>query len=113
EPPGPALARDQSHSRPALRLGLGQATALKVAVLRPAHLLACRQVQPELQAADPLGADLRHLLVQDAAPRRHPLDVAGPDRPLVAERVPMLHFTRADDRDRLDPAMRMVGKPGL
>ena len=98
-PPSPAITRIRAP--PSVSVSVRR-LALQVAVLRPAHLLARRQVQPELQPADALGADLRHLLVQDAAARRHPLDVAGPDRPLVAQRVAVPHLALADDRDRLD-----------
>src|SRR5581483_1401705 len=72
-----------------------------------------RQVEPQLEPGDPLRPDLRHLLVQDAAPGGHPLDVAGADRPPVAERVAVPHLAAAHDRDRLDAAVRMVRESRL
>jgi hypothetical protein len=51
---------------------------------------------------------LRHLLVDDAAPRRHPLDITGGDGAAVAEAVAVLDASRQDVRDGLDPA---VGVP--
>ncbi len=49
----------------------------------------------------------RHLLVNDAAPRRHPLDVAGGDGAAIAHAVAMLHGSRQHVRDGLDPAVRV------
>ena len=45
--------------------------------------------------------------MDDAAPRRHPLDVAGRDGAAVAHAVAVLHGSGEDVRDGLDPAMRM------
>src|SRR5207249_404981 len=56
---------------------------------------------------------LWHLLVEDTAAGRHPLDVAGADRALVTERVSVLHLALPDDRDGFDPAVRMVRKARL
>ena len=53
----------------------------------------------------------RHLLMNDAAPRRHPLHVAGSDRALIAHAVAVLHGSRQDVSDGLDPAVRVPGKP--
>ena len=50
---------------------------------------------------------LRHLLVNDAAPGGHPLDVAGADGAAVAHAVAVLHRSRQDVGDRLDSAVRM------
>src|SRR5262249_57047714 len=95
------------------RLRLGESIALEVAVLRTAHLVARGQVQPELQAGDALGPHLGHLLVEDAAARRHPLDVAGANRALVPERVTVLDLALAHDRDRLDASVRVIRKARL
>ena len=53
---------------------------------------------------------LGHLLVQNAAARRHPLHVAGGHLALVAQAVAVLDRTGQHIGDRLDPAMRMPGK---
>src|SRR5262249_44043075 len=50
---------------------------------------------------------LRHLLMDDAASGRHPLDVAGRNRAAVAKTVTMLDGPREDVRDRFNAAMRM------
>jgi hypothetical protein len=50
---------------------------------------------------------LRHLLVDDAAPRRHPLDIAGADGAAVPEAVAVLDGSREDVSDGLDPAVGM------
>jgi hypothetical protein len=55
---------------------------------------------------------LRHFLVQNAAPRRHPLDVAGTERALVAQAVPVLHRARQNIGNRFDAAVRVPGKAG-
>src|SRR5204863_7712923 len=49
-----------------------------------------------------LGPDLRHLLVEDAAARGHPLNVTGPDAAAVSERILVLYLPFPDNRDRLD-----------
>src|ERR1700682_5066240 len=54
---------------------------------------------------------LGHLLVNDPAARRHPLDVACRDRSLVTHAVAVLHRSREHIRNRLDPAVRMPWKP--
>ena len=118
-PPGPTSSPPAASpaitrtSRPVAARRLDETVAGEIAILRPRHLLARRQVEPELQARDALGAHLRHLLVHDAAARRHPLDVAGADGALVAERVAVAHFALPDQRHGLDAAVRVIGEPGL
>ena len=48
--------------------------------------------------------------MDDAAARRHPLDVAGGDGAAVAHAVAVLDGSGEDVRDGLDPAMGMPGK---
>ncbi len=50
----------------------------------------------------------RHLLMNDAAPRRHPLHLPGSDRAVVAHAVAVLHGPRQDVSNGFDPA---VGVP--
>jgi hypothetical protein len=50
--------------------------------------------------------------VEDAAAGRHPLDVAGADASLMAERVAVAHLTLAHERHGLDPAVRVIGEAG-
>src|SRR6185295_4214868 len=49
----------------------------------------------------------RHLLVEDAAARRHPLDIAGGNDATVAHTVAMLDSAGEDIGDGFDAAMRM------
>ena len=51
-----------------------------------------------------------HLLMDDAAPGRHPLNVAGCDGALVAHAVAMIDGSGQHVRNGLDAAMRMPGK---
>src|SRR3979411_535733 len=46
----------------------------------------------------------RHLLMDDAAARRHPLNVAGRDGTAVTHAIAMLNSSRQDIRDGFDPA---------
>ena len=54
----------------------------------------------------------RHLLVQDAAARRHPLHVAGAEAALVAQAVAVRHRARQHIRDGFDTAMRVPRETG-
>ena len=55
---------------------------------------------------------LRHLLVEDAAPRRHPLHIAGAEAALIAEAVGVRDVAGEDVGDRLDAAVRMPREAG-
>ena len=55
---------------------------------------------------------LRHLLVDDAAPRCHPLDVAGGDGALVPHAIAVFDGSREHVGDGLDPAVGVPRKPG-
>ena len=55
----------------------------------------------------PLRIALRHLLVHDAAARRHPLHVARAEAAAIAEAVAVIDRAGQDVGDRLDAAMRM------
>ncbi len=54
---------------------------------------------------------LRHLLVDDALPRSHPLHVARPDYTAVAEAVAVFDCPGEHVGDRLDATVRMPGEP--
>jgi len=58
----------------------------------------------------PGGIAARHLLVQDARPGGHPLDVAGPEHAGIAKAVAMRDLALEDVGDRLDAAMRAPRK---
>ncbi len=51
-----------------------------------------------------------HLLMDDAAAGRHPLDVSRGDYPPVAHAVAVFHFPRQDIGDGFDPPVRMPGE---
>jgi len=51
-----------------------------------------------------------HLLVDDPAPRRHPLHVAGADSAVVPHAVAVFHGPSEHVGDGLDPAVRMPRK---
>src|SRR5262245_60062233 len=55
---------------------------------------------------------LRHLLMEDAAAGRHPLDVTRAEAAAVAKAVAVLDVAGEYVGDRFDPAMRMPRKPG-
>src|SRR2546425_138005 len=113
EPPAGRLTGDDPNLRSPIQHWLRQAIRLQVAILRPRHLFASGQVEPELQTGDSLGTDLRHFFVHDAAPRCHPLNVTRADRPTMPQRVFVPYFSFPDDRDRLDPAVRVIWEARL
>src|SRR5919109_3978179 len=53
----------------------------------------------------------RHLLMNDSAPRRHPLHVPGADDTAVAHAVAMRHGSGQHISDGLDSTVRMPRKP--
>ena len=55
---------------------------------------------------------LRHLLVNDATARCHPLHIAGTDDAAVAHAVAMRHGPRQHVSDRLDSPVRMPREAG-
>src|SRR5439155_5639952 len=72
------------------------------------------QVHPDLEAvhAAPPLADVarRHLGVHDTAPGGHPLHVAGGDHAPVSRGVLVLELALQHVRDRLESAVRMIGR---
>src|SRR5690349_851875 len=60
----------------------------------------------------PISIPFRHLLVDDPAPRRHPLDVAGADDAAMAQAVAMFDGPGKDVSDRLNASMRVPRKTG-
>src|SRR6267378_2339871 len=54
----------------------------------------------------------RHLLMNDASPGGHPLDVAGRDSTVVAHAIAVLHGSRQDVCDGLDSAVRVPRESG-
>src|SRR5262245_54468265 len=109
----PEVADDHTHPRPVIINDLGNVAGGDVLVARPGHLQRRREIRPELKAVHAAAlVALRHLLVQDAAARSHPLHVARAERPAVAEAVTVRHLAREHVGDRLDAAVRMPRKAG-
>ena len=92
-------------------------------VLVPEHrevrldeLVLAREVQPDLEELDGVGLALleerEHLGVDDPSARGQPLDVAAPEARRGAERVGVIDVAAARDRDRLEPAVRVLREPG-
>ncbi len=107
---GCAVAGD-AVDRPAVTRFVRDLVFLQSDVARLGHLQPRRQVDPELQdlerAAAPQELLRRELRVFDAAPGRHPLHAARTDDALVAGAVAMRERPVEDERDRLEPAVRM------
>src|SRR5512140_672987 len=102
---------DDLHLRAALRGDFRDLAALHVPVPRVHHLVGGGQVGPELESTHAsLCISFGHLLVDDAASRSHPLDVARCDDTPVPHAVPVLHIPLENVGDRLDPAVRVPGE---
>ena len=107
----PEFPADYAHVRPVVIRDGWDVAGGDVLVARRGHLQRRGQVRPQLEAVHPpLRIPLRHLLVDDAAARGHPLHVAGAQRAGVAEAVAVRDFAGEHVGDRLDAAMRMPRK---
>src|SRR5262249_26541012 len=95
------------------RRRLGDAPGRDLLVARRHHLVARRQVDPDLEAVDApallLDPPRRHLGVDDARAGRHPLHVAGAERGAVPGGVLVLALAVEEVGHGLEPAVRMVG----
>jgi hypothetical protein len=70
-----------------------------------------RKVRPELESRhDPFPITLRHLLMDDAASRGHPLHVTRADDASVPKAVSMFYLALEDIGNRLDASMGMPRK---
>jgi len=109
--PAPEAAAHHAHARAVVVGHLGNVGRGDVLVARRGHLERRGQVGPELEAVHTAGrVALRHLLVKDAAARRHPLDVARAERARVPQAVTMHHGAGEHVSDRLDAAVRVPGE---
>ena len=85
---------------------------LHLLVTRRRHFEGRRKVRPQLEAMHPARrVTLRHFLMDDAAPRRHPLDVASRDSAVVTHAIAMLHGSGEHVRDGLDPPVGVPREP--
>src|SRR4051812_40228453 len=82
--------------------------------MRRSHLVALRQVHPELksmeQAAVAHNVGAWHFRVDQSGSGGHPLDISGAEDTVIPARVAMLHLSRQKVRDGLKAAMGMVGE---
>src|SRR5437016_4631022 len=53
---------------------------------------------------------LRHFLMNDPASRRHPLHITAGNSTAISHAIAVLHGSREDVRNGLDPAVRMPRK---
>ena len=97
---------------PSSSITSGMSRGFHLLVAGARHLERRRQVRPQLESVHAARrVALRHLLMDDAAARRHPLDVAGGE-PAVAHAVAVFDAAGEHVGDGLDAAVRMPGKPG-
>src|SRR6266550_2404580 len=109
----PEIARHDARAGAVVVYDLRDFLGMNVLIARIGHLEAARQIRPQLKAVHPAAlVALRHLLVQNAAARGHPLHVAGTHAAAVAQAVAVLDTTAQHVGDRLDAAMRMPRKAG-
>jgi hypothetical protein len=84
----------------------------EVAIPGRDHLLARRQIEPELEAFHPPLRLLRDLGMDQTAARGHPLDAAGLDQTFVARAVAMQHAPGDHIGHGLEAAVRVIRKAG-
>jgi hypothetical protein len=105
----PKFAANHAHVGAVVVRDLRDVGGLHLLVTRRRHFERGRKVGPQLEAMHAAGVvAFGHLLMDDAAARRHPLNVAGRDGALVPHAVAMLDGSGQDVRDGLDAA---VGVP--
>src|SRR5712691_8510403 len=109
----PEAAADDAHPRPVVVHNLRDVAPHDVLVAGIGHLERCGEVRPQLESVHPAAlVALRHLLMEDAAPGRHPLHVPGAECAAVAQAVAVLHGPVEDVGDGFDPAMGMPRESG-
>src|SRR6267143_2029767 len=104
----PEFSTDDAHVHAVVVLDLRYVQRLYFLVERCGHLQRRRQVRPQLEAVHAAGrVALGHLLVDDAAARGHPLDVAGGDGAAITHAVAVLDGSGEDVSNGLDAPMRV------
>ena len=89
----------------------GISGGLHFLIARRGHLERRRKIRPQLEPVHaPALIALGHFLMDDPAPRRHPLNVAGRDAALVPHAIGVIHGSGQHVGDGLDAAMRMPRK---
>src|SRR2546425_8729857 len=109
----PEAAADDAHARAVVVHDFRDVARQDVLVAWMSHLERSGEVRPQLEAVHPAALVApRHLLMQDAAARRHPLHVPGAEGAAVAEAVAVLHAPAEHVGDGFDTAMGMPGESG-
>src|SRR4030067_306371 len=86
--------------------------AYYIAVARLHHLVACREIGPELKPThQAAGITLGHFLMYDPAACGHPLQVTGGYYALVSHAVTMLYLSVENISYGLYTTVRMPGEP--
>ena len=107
------FAVDDPDARAILLDHLGDGRGLDLLVAGRHHLERRGQVGPQLEAVHaPGGVPFWHLLMNDPAAGRHPLDIARANGPAVAETVAMFHRPGQHVGDGFNAAVRMPREPG-
>jgi len=106
------LASDHFHLHPGRRRYHGYLLGGIFLITRRTHLVACRQVEPQLEAAHQPFHLLGHFRMHDAAPGTHPLHAARAKQPLVTVIVTVAHAAIEHVGDRFKAAMRVIGEAG-
>src|SRR5271155_5255800 len=89
----------------------GPSSSLISGISRAGHLERCREIRPQLKPRHASGLiALGHLLMDNAAARRHPLDIAGGDGATVSHAVSMFDGSGQHVGDGFDSAVGMPGE---
>jgi hypothetical protein len=105
------VADDHAHERSIIFAHDRDLQRRHILVTRIRHLERARQIGPQLKTVHASGGiALRHLLVENAAARCHPLHIAGAELAAIAEAVAVVDFTGEHIGNGFDSAMRMPRK---
>ncbi len=104
----PEVSADDAHMDSVVVRDLRDVGGFHLLVARRRHFERGGKVGPQLEPVHfARCVALGHLLVDNPAPRRHPLHVAGGDGAAIAHAVAVLHGSGEHIGDGLDPAVRV------
>lgn len=110
----PQLSADDAGDRAVVITDLRYLVPGSVLVVRRRHLQRGGQVCPQLKPVHgPFRRSFRHLLMDDAAARRHPLHGPRAQNPGVAQAILVLHAPGENVRNGLNTSVGMPGESGL
>ena len=108
----PEIPADQAHLRAVIVGDQRNLFLLHFLIAGRSHFQRCGKIGPQLEPVHAArGVSFGHFLVNNASARGHPLHVAGGDRSFVAHAVAVLDFPGENIGNRLNPPVRMPGKP--